>query len=588
MSLLWIGAAFFAVIGGLTAQTTHYVVAGAVSPGQGTLSQPFPDIQSAISAATSGDAVVVSPGTYFGTIDFLGKDLDLSSSQGPSVTTIDAIGVGTCVRMVSGESSNARLRGFTISNGSAAFGGGIRLLATSPRIEDCVITQNSSAVAGGGLHADGATPTIVDCTFIANQSLGQGGAIASVGGSNPQLRRCTILGNTASQSGGGIAVVAARIVVEDGTIEANVAQSGDGGAIYLENSVLTAVRRSVIRSNTSVSGGGIAQRSGNLIVEQCSFLSNTAADFGGAVDLFDGTSTFSNSVFAGQTAGSGGGAVMFRSVLNPSSTAAFVNVTVRGNSATSLLGGAFLTEDQGLSVKNSIVWENGVVPIFEDAGASITMSSSTVEFGFPGAAILSSDPLNVHATAFDFRLQPASPCRDVGDASAAAPWLEDHAGRPRSIGSGVDHGAVEFAPDLPGSHEDLVMISRVNDRGASVSIHAATAGAPLEIAIATPNGTYIGNPPIIFLELFATGSQPIGPTVFPEIHLSVAGAVLVFNGEIDGATPPTLLATDPIVLSAAAPTGLSGLSIRLQSVVADSASANGFFTVSDAHEIVFL
>ena len=48
----------------------------------------YPTIQSAINAATNGDTVLVQPGTYQETIDFLGKEITVESSGGASVTTI--------------------------------------------------------------------------------------------------------------------------------------------------------------------------------------------------------------------------------------------------------------------------------------------------------------------------------------------------------------------------------------------------------------------------------------------------------------------------------------------------------------------
>ena len=55
----------------------------------------YVNVQQAISAALSGDTVIVSPGTYFETIDFLGKNITLTSEQGPDVTIIDAHGGGS-------------------------------------------------------------------------------------------------------------------------------------------------------------------------------------------------------------------------------------------------------------------------------------------------------------------------------------------------------------------------------------------------------------------------------------------------------------------------------------------------------------
>src|SRR6266853_1140202 len=46
-------------------------------------------IQAAISAASNGDTIVVSPGTYAEHINFLGKAITVQSAQGPGGTVID-------------------------------------------------------------------------------------------------------------------------------------------------------------------------------------------------------------------------------------------------------------------------------------------------------------------------------------------------------------------------------------------------------------------------------------------------------------------------------------------------------------------
>src|SRR5207249_11972489 len=57
-----------------------------------------PTIQAAINAASNGDTVLVAPGTYHENINFMGKGITVTSSGGPSVTTIDGGRVGTVVR----------------------------------------------------------------------------------------------------------------------------------------------------------------------------------------------------------------------------------------------------------------------------------------------------------------------------------------------------------------------------------------------------------------------------------------------------------------------------------------------------------
>ncbi len=61
-------------------------------PGSGMEGDPYCSIQTAIDNAVDTDEIVVAPGTYFETIDFLGKAITLRSSDGPDMTTIDGTG----------------------------------------------------------------------------------------------------------------------------------------------------------------------------------------------------------------------------------------------------------------------------------------------------------------------------------------------------------------------------------------------------------------------------------------------------------------------------------------------------------------
>ena len=60
-----------------------------VFPFNVTQDQFYPTIQAAIDDADHGDEIVVSPGTYYEAINFLGKAVHLYSSDGPEVTIID-------------------------------------------------------------------------------------------------------------------------------------------------------------------------------------------------------------------------------------------------------------------------------------------------------------------------------------------------------------------------------------------------------------------------------------------------------------------------------------------------------------------
>ena len=80
-----------------------------------------PTIQAGINVATTGDVVLVSPGTYTENINFKGKAITVESSGGANVTIIDGGQITAVVSFVSWEKSASVLSGFTIQNGLAAF-----------------------------------------------------------------------------------------------------------------------------------------------------------------------------------------------------------------------------------------------------------------------------------------------------------------------------------------------------------------------------------------------------------------------------------------------------------------------------------
>src|SRR5215510_1198444 len=95
------------------------MMATASSAGAGVIGVPgdFPTIQSAINAALDGDIVVVSPGTYNESLNFLSKVITVRSSGGSNVTTIDATGLNTTVVGLGAPAPGSVLEGFSITGG---------------------------------------------------------------------------------------------------------------------------------------------------------------------------------------------------------------------------------------------------------------------------------------------------------------------------------------------------------------------------------------------------------------------------------------------------------------------------------------
>jgi len=197
----------------------------------------YPTIQSAIDAAVSGvDDVRVAPGTYFEDIDFLGKDIDVHSTDvnRPESTIIDGTGNGSVVTF-HGCGLGAQLRGFTIQGGRAEYGGGIACFDSSPIISDCIIRDNQADFEGGGIDFDGSGGIILNC-IIKNNYAAEGGAISCFDNSDPWFWSCRIVDNEADNAGGGIYCLYSSVMLRNCLLAGNIVHYGAGGAIYVWDS----------------------------------------------------------------------------------------------------------------------------------------------------------------------------------------------------------------------------------------------------------------------------------------------------------------------------------------------------------------
>ena len=178
-------------------------------------------IQAAVGEALDGETIYVKAGTYT-PINSNGKRIRIESVDGKSATVIDGGGTNRCAML--GSTTNTLVRGFTLANGRADYGGA----AYFGTLENCDIVGNVATRYGGGLYYSVA----IRCRIMDNSVQGSSWYARGGGAYYGMLRNCLVVGNAADCS-----------------------DSGNGGGTYYGTHYnCTIVSNSV--SGTSCQGGG--------------------------------------------------------------------------------------------------------------------------------------------------------------------------------------------------------------------------------------------------------------------------------------------------------------------------------------------
>lgn len=265
-------------------------------------------IQEALDSAQSGDTILVAPGTYVENIIWPDvADLRLVSEQGPDQTIIDGDSSGTVITLLSPVvDTSTVISGFTIRNGAADQGGGIRCSVSSPLITGNIIEDCFALNDGGGLYCAGSR-VVIDGNTIRYNNAGNpllqgakdftsGGGICLTGGGGIAVISDNIItGNHSVDYGGGITCTRNALITGNQIIDN---QSGwFGGGIYHLNASGTILHENLISGNTSLWGAGITLQGGHLTVTKCEILNNV----GDGLHIYYGTLTAESSTFANNT-----------------------------------------------------------------------------------------------------------------------------------------------------------------------------------------------------------------------------------------------------------------------------------------------
>ncbi len=229
----------------------------------------YSTIQAGINAATNGDTVLVQPGTYIENINYNGKNITVGSlflttadTSYISQTIIDGDSIASVVKFANSEDSTAILTGFTITNGNAYSGGGIRCFDSSPSLENLIIISNSATSRGGGVYCANSSPSLINVTISDNSTITgvntAGGGIYCIN-SNPSLENTIINGNSSSYGGGLFCWGNSSLSLTNVMIFDNKAIEGWGlgGGIACKDSSYIYLKNVTIFGNSALGGGGI-------------------------------------------------------------------------------------------------------------------------------------------------------------------------------------------------------------------------------------------------------------------------------------------------------------------------------------------
>lgn len=263
-------------------------------------------IGAALAAATTGDVVLVSPGTYTETIVWPGVDgIRLVSTGGAAVTSINAAGLGRTITFGPGLTRATVLDGFTITGGSEpgqlgrGYGGGILIPSSSPTVSNNWIIGNVCAAPqgyGGAIAVRGNAAPLIAYNRITGNKVGigtapcYGGGVSLLDASAADLVANRIVGNTIDADvrayGGGVHVdttATARVlgnVIDANTIPFRFDVTGRGGGIAAENGTVSIINNTItanaVGADGGPSGGGIAVMTPTVTMHNNIIASNTA------------------------------------------------------------------------------------------------------------------------------------------------------------------------------------------------------------------------------------------------------------------------------------------------------------------------
>ncbi|MCO4770434.1 MAG: hypothetical protein KDA24_10430 [Deltaproteobacteria bacterium] len=386
-------------------------------------SADFATISDAIDAASPGDIVQVSPGTYTEDLDFSGKAITVRGTNGAGSTFLQGTGTGPVVRFVSLESNNAVLEGFDIRGGDTVgmyMGGGVHISNAGPTLRGLVIHDNVAHLGGGVFLGDAVNAVLDDLLIRDNVAMlddqgdwGYGGGVYAFD-SSAELSDCIVQDNVAERGGGlmfgNSTVSATGLNVKENEAERGGGVSLLGGVTDLSGSILDGNTAGIngggfwhsvdaagtflsvlVTGNVAPSGAGGRVTNSSPSLEHVTFVGNVATGNGGGllVDAIDDDAdvAITACLFDGNEAEVGGGLLVSQGSVVVSGS------RFTGNAAGNLGGAVYLSEAQASSLVlstfdgNNSGSDGGAVRVQDGGPHAITSSIFSGNSASNGAAV---------------------------------------------------------------------------------------------------------------------------------------------------------------------------------------------------------
>ena len=312
----------------------------------------YASIQAAVSDPAC-DVIEVAAGTYAENV-LIARSVTINGADWAS-TIVDGGGAGRVFTIQPGTA--VTLTQMSVTNGSAATGGGIAIDSATATLQWLRIYNNTATELGGGVYLTGTTGlvSLSDSQIMSNTAQSKGGGIYN----NAALLagRLAVNNNQATPAGfspaeGGGIVNEGQMLLASSNVNDNSARTSAGG---IQNAgvlslVFSGVYQNSVNGAFGTSGGVANLLGGTLDIRQSAIYSNTALTSAGGINNQGSLQLFNSTISGNSSNGSGG--------LVNSGDANINNSTIAYNQAALSDQGGLVVSSGVVTVTNTLIVKN--------------------------------------------------------------------------------------------------------------------------------------------------------------------------------------------------------------------------------------